>query len=92
MTLADGSVTVSLADLASDINGDVTLYDNLGVQVANAYQATNGATVVLTKTGIVAGDYYVKAKPSSGSTTPKGDGAIPRVYTTQPYTLTVAQP
>jgi hypothetical protein len=91
VTLADGSVTLALADLASDITGDVTLYDNLGVQIANGYQSTKGATVVLTKTGIVAGDYYVKLTPFTNPT-PKGDGAIPGVYTTQPYTLTVTQP
>jgi hypothetical protein len=91
VTLADGSVTVALADLASDINGEVTLYDNLGVQIADAYQVTKGATVVLTKTGIVAGDYYVKLTPFSDPT-PKGDGVVPGVYVTQPYTVTVTQP
>jgi hypothetical protein len=91
VSLADGSITIALADLASDMNGAVTLYDNLGVQVASASQGVRGTTVVLTKTGIVAGDFYVKITPYNNPT-PKGTGAIPGVYTTQPYTLTVAQP
>jgi hypothetical protein len=91
VTLAAGSATMSLADLASDINGDVTLYDNLGVQIANTYQSTKGATVVLTKTGIVAGDHYVKLTPFNDPT-PKGDGSVSGLYATQPYTLTVSQP
>lgn len=90
VTLAAGSVSIALSDLASDMNGQVVLYDNLGVQSAEAHQSTSGSTVVLSKTGLVAGDYYVKVRPYLPPV-PKGLGAVSPVYATQPYALTVSQ-
>jgi hypothetical protein len=90
VTLAAGMVKLTLSILATDIAGDMVLYDALGTEVTSMGSATNGSTVLLNRTGITAGDYYVKVAPfyvPSG----KGNGTVLPQYVSQPYTLTITQ-
>ncbi len=88
VTLPAGTATVTLADLASDVNGDVTLYDSLGVMLKRTYESDQGATVVVTQT-VTAGDYYVKVSPFTGPDV-KGQTSTVPAYLSQPYTLTAS--
>jgi hypothetical protein len=88
VTLPAGMATISLMDLASDINGQVTLYDSLGSQVANNYSVTAGASVVMNQM-VMASDYYVKITPFTAPSG-KGTGSTTPAYPTQPYTLTTS--
>jgi hypothetical protein len=90
VTLADGNVNVALTDLASDVNGDIELYDSLGSSITSAHSQTNGASVVLNRTGVTAGDYYVRLTPYTTPTT-RGSGSVAPQYTSQPYTLMVTR-
>ncbi len=85
VTLPAGMATISLMDLASDINGDVTLFDSLGSQISDKYSPTAGASVVLNQT-VTAGDYYVRLQPFTAPN-PRGTGSTVPEYTRQPYTL-----
>jgi len=88
VTLPAGTAKITLSDLASDVDGEVTLYDSLGSQIAQEYDATNGASVVLSQ-AVTAGDYYVKIRPRYAPST-SGSGATVPQYLTLPYTLTAA--
>ncbi len=90
VTLAAGMVKITLSILATDIAGDMVLYDALGTEVTSMGSATNGSTVVLNRTGITAGDYYVKVTPFYVPTA-KGSGTVLPQYVSQPYTLTITQ-
>ena len=90
VTLAAGDATITLADIASDINGSVDLYDSLGASVSNDYSVSSGASVVLTQKGVTAGDYFVKVAPFTRPAT-RGSGSVVPQYATLPYTLTVTQ-
>jgi hypothetical protein len=90
VTLAAGMVKITLAILATDLNGNLVLYDALGTEITSMGSSTNGSSVVLTRTGITAGDYYVKVTPYfvPGG---KGNGTVQPQYVSQPYTLTITQ-
>jgi hypothetical protein len=90
VTLPAGTASLALTDLASDVNGNVTLYDANGSQISNKYEPTEGASVVMSQS-VTAGDYYVKVTPF---TTPgvKGEGSNVPAYLGQAYTLTVGVP
>ena len=66
------------------------IYDALGTEITSMGSSTNGSSVVLTRTGVTAGDYYIKVTPFyvPGA---KDDGTVLPQYVSQPYTLTVAQ-
>ncbi|HVW25052.1 MAG TPA: hypothetical protein VHC69_06750 [Polyangiaceae bacterium] len=86
ITFPAGMAAINLTDIASDITGDLTLYDSLGSQVTNDYSVTNGASVVMNQM-VAAGDYYVKVTPFLQPAA-KGTGSTVPAYVTQPYTLT----
>jgi len=90
VTLAAGMVNMTLAILATDVDGDIVLYDALGTEITSMGSAANGSSVVLNRTGITAGDYYVKVTPFYVPAT-KGNGTVLPQYVSQPYTLTIAQ-
>jgi hypothetical protein len=90
VTLPAGTASVNLTDLASDVNGEITLYDADGAEVAGKYSPTNGASVILSQ-AVTAGDYYVKVTPF-GRPTVEGGGSTVPAYVSQPYTLTVKVP
>jgi len=90
VTLSAGTATITLADLASNINGQIDFYDSLGASVADNYSTTSGASVVLNRTGVTAGDYYVRVKPFTNPST-RGSGSVVPGYAIQPYTLSVTQ-
>jgi hypothetical protein len=90
VTLPAGTASIKLTDLASDIAGQVTLYDTNGSQVANKYEPTGGASVVMSES-VTAGDYYVKLAPFANHDD-KGTGSTVPAYLSQPYTLTVTVP
>jgi hypothetical protein len=86
VTFPAGMAAITLTDLASDINGDVILYDSLGAQVTEAYSGTTGASVVMNR-AVTAGDYYLKVIPFTRPAV-SGSGSTVPAYETQPYTLT----
>ncbi len=86
--LSAGTVSVTLADVPSDIAAMVTLHDPLGSKMQMEYSTTPGAGVQLKKSGLAPGDYYVKISPYGQPRTDGAGQAIPQ-YATQPYTLTV---
>lgn len=86
VTLPAGMAAINLTDIASDITGDLTLYDSLGSQITSQYSTTNGASVVINQM-VAAGDYYVKVTPFLQPTA-KANGSTVPAYVTQPYTLT----
>jgi hypothetical protein len=90
VTLAAGLVKFTLAILATDIDANMVLYDALGTEITSMGTATNGSSVVLNRTGITAGDYYLKVEPFYVPTG-KGNGTVLPQYVSQPYTLTVTQ-
>ena len=90
VTLPAGTASIKLTDLASDIAGQVTLYDTNGSQVASKYEGTHGASVVMSES-VTAGDYYVKVSPFAGHDV-EGSGSTVPAYLSQPYTLTVGVP
>jgi len=90
VTLATGMVKITLAILATDIAGNMVLYDSLGTQITSMGSATNGSTVVLNRTGITAGDYFLMVEPFYVPTA-KGNGTVLPQYVSQPYTLTITQ-
>ncbi len=90
VSLVTGTAKFALTDLASDVNGEINLYDSLGASVSSNYSTTSGASVILNQSNVAAGDYYVKVSPFTTPHT-NGDGSSAPQYTTQPYTLTVTQ-
>lgn len=90
VTLAAGMVKITLAILASDIDANMVLYDALGTEITSMGTAANGSSVVLNRTGITAGDYYLKVEPFYVPTA-KGNGTVLPQYVSQPYTLTITQ-
>ena len=90
ITLAAGTATIALTDLASDVNGEIDFYDSLGASISSNYSTTSGASVVLNRTGVTAGDYYLKISPFTLPSS-RGNGSVVPQYATQPYTLTVTQ-
>ncbi|HEX3596076.1 MAG TPA: PPC domain-containing protein [Polyangiaceae bacterium] len=88
VTLPAGSATITLSDLASDVNGYVTLYDANGVSLSSAYEGDQGASVVVTQT-VTAGTYYVKINPFDLPYSQGNTSTVP-AYLSQPYTLTAS--
>jgi hypothetical protein len=85
VTFPAGTATITLMDIAGDINSDVTLYDSLGELVSERNTANAGASVVMSQS-VMAGDYYVRVQPFDAPS-PRGTGSILPQYTMQPYTL-----
>lgn len=94
VTLAAGSVTISLSNVATDIAADIQLLDPNGESVAEKYTLTEGANVTLMGTAMAAGTYKVGVQPFSGA--PKAAdklvATVPPDHFTRPYTLVVNQP
>jgi hypothetical protein len=90
LALEPGEATILLEVFANDINGEIQLYDPLGVDIAYEYESTNGASVVVEHAIEEAGTYFVRIAPWS-SRNPRGTGSNPPQYLTVPYTLTVTQ-
>jgi hypothetical protein len=86
VTLAGGMATITLSELASDMNGSVTLYDASGTQLASEAEVARGSSVVLMR-AVMAGEHYVKVRPRDIPAT-RGSGSVTPSYLTQPYTLT----
>ena len=92
--LAVGPVTIKLANVATDILGDIQLFDPNGEKVDEMYTTTNGANVMLTTEVMTAGTYKLVVQPFSGGPPPAGEvvAMVPPDHFTRPYTLTVTQP
>jgi len=93
VTLPAGEATIALSNIASDIAGDVTLYNPSGVQIAGMHDATNGSSVVLKHTvdAADAGECFVRIEPYFGQGT-RGTGSTVPAYYKQPYSLLVTTP
>lgn len=93
VTLPAGDVTVALTNIASDMTGQVKLYNPLGSEIGVASDSTAGSSVVLKHTVAAgdAGDCIVLVNPYLTRTT-RGQGSTIPVFYTQPYTLTVTTP
>ncbi len=87
VSLTVGTARVELTDVPPDINGQITLYDNLGSQVENTYDGTPGSSVILEKAIATSGEYYIKIKPFSRPGSLTGDTANVPKFFTQPYSL-----
>ena len=92
--LAAGSVTIKLANVPTDIYGDVHLYDPNGESVDEKYSDTKGANVMLTATAMTAGTYTLAIEPFAGGPPAAGEAVamVPADHLTRLYTLTVTQP
>jgi hypothetical protein len=93
VTLPAGDVTVALTNIATDMTGQVKLYNPLGSEIGVASDSTGGSSVVLKHTVAAgdAGDCIVLVNPYLTRTT-RGQGSTVPVFYTQPYTLTVTTP
>jgi len=92
VTLAAGSGQVALTNLSSDITGAWSLYDTNGTILGGTAIGSNaGSSVVSTRMGITAGDYYVKVS-AFGHPAPSGNGSNLPDFALHAYTLTVTQP
>lgn len=91
VTLAAGTVTITLEILANDINGEIELFNGLGTSIDSEAVAAAGSSVVLNHTtALTAGDYFVKVSPFTIPNSKNSNNIIPQ-YALQPYTLTVTQ-
>jgi len=92
--LAVGAATIKLANMPTDIAGDVQLFDPRGEKVGEMYTTTNGANVMLTADVMTAGTYKLMVEPFSGGPRAVGEvvAMVPPDHFTRPYTLTVTQP
>jgi hypothetical protein len=91
VTLAAGTASFMLSDLATDVNGSVMVDDALGTMVWSGYSTTGGTNVVGQAVPIAtAGNYFVQVAPFNDPATSGTGNSVPH-YLTQPYTLTVTQ-
>jgi len=92
--LAAGSVTIKLTTVATDIMGDIQLFDPDGTSVDEKYSTTPGANVTLTAEVMTPGSYKFFIQPFAGAPPAAGEavGMVAPDHFTRPYTLTVTQP
>src|SRR6185503_18069685 len=65
VTLPAGDVTISLTNIASDMTGNVKLFNMAGSEIGNASDSTTGSSVVLKTTveAANAGQCFVLVQP-----------------------------
>jgi len=92
--LAVGAATIKLANMPTDISGDVQLFDPSGEKVDEMYTTTNGANVMLTTEVMTAGTYKLVVQPFAGGPRAADEAVamVPPDHFTRLYTLTVTQP
>jgi hypothetical protein len=93
VTLPAGDATISLTNVASDMNGEIRVFNALGSEIAAKSDATLGASVILNTTiaAADAGECVILVHPHIVETT-EGTGATVPVFYTQPYSLVVTAP
>jgi hypothetical protein len=92
LTLAAGTVTAKLADIPSDVYGDLKVLDADGNEVDHSYSSTMGANVTITMKAVTAGVHFVRAGIFTAPPDGAGKGIMLPDHFTHPYTLTVQQP
>jgi hypothetical protein len=90
LNLAAGPTTILMSIVAADHDGDITLFDSVGTQIATTGSNTDGSSVQLEHTVATAGNYFVRITPYSPPMTKENGVNVPK-YLSLPYTLTVTQ-
>ncbi|HET9954990.1 MAG TPA: hypothetical protein VFQ61_10825 [Polyangiaceae bacterium] len=91
LRLEAGKIEARL-DPAADVRGRITLYRSTGEYVTDTFQGNPGVTLTLTKSKLVAGDYYLRVDNFSDPPASSGEGPTPPPHATNPYTFTITQP
>jgi hypothetical protein len=95
LTLAAGSATVSITNVASDLTLEAYLYDATNnantIHGYGSSASAGGSISFMTSAPVTAGTYYIQLEPVTYTTHPYGSGTTPGAFTTQPYTLLVTQ-
>jgi hypothetical protein len=92
--LTVGPATIKLANVPTDILGDIQLFDPNGESVDEMYTTTAGANVMLTADVKTAGTHKLVVQPFAGGPKAAGEAVamVPPDHFTRLYTLTVSQP
>ncbi|MBX3228578.1 MAG: PPC domain-containing protein [Labilithrix sp.] len=86
--LASGGTTIKLENVATNLSGEIELYNADGARIGSDYSSTKGANVTLSK-AVSAGKHYVRVMPWS-NIPHTGKGPAPDNFERR-YKLTVTQ-
>jgi hypothetical protein len=91
VTIAAGTASIKMTNVASDYLCDVQLFDASGEKVAEQYETTKGADCILPATDLKGGSYYVLLNTFGGLPL-RGDAHTPVAsFMLQQYKLEVQQ-